>query len=102
MTKHKVKETWTGSQDDDQLWHFGKRFDDFQSYLASAATEKWGPNLILVSSLTSYWHVSIEKLLIRLCSHLGKERRKGNSGLSIWGITRNSSLRMLKGRSMWT
>ena len=31
---------------------------------------------VLVSSLTSYWHVSIEKLLIRLCSHLGKTRRK--------------------------
>ena len=76
VSKHKVKETWTGSQDDDQLWHFGKQFDDFQSYLASAASEKWNPNLILVSSLTSYWHVSIEKLLIRLCSHLGKTRRK--------------------------
>ena len=76
VPKHKVKETWTGSQDDNQLWHFGKQFDDLQSYLASAAREKWNPNLILVSSLTSYWHVSIEKLLIRLCSHLGKARRK--------------------------
>ena len=77
VSKHKVKETWMGSQDDDQLWHFGRRFEDFESFLVAASSEKWVPDLILVSSLTSYWHVSIEKLLIRLCSHLGKERRKG-------------------------
>ena len=75
VTKHKVKETWTGSQDDHQLWHFGKRFEDFQSYLTAAASEKWAPDLILISSLTSYWHVSIEKLLIKLCSQLGKTKR---------------------------
>lgn len=76
VSKHKVKETWMGSHDDDQLWHFGRRFENFESFLVAAASEKWAPDLVLVSSLTSYWHVSIEKLLIRLCSHLGEERRK--------------------------
>ncbi len=84
VTKHKVKETWTGSEYADQLWHFGKQFDEFESYLECAANEKWQPNLILVSSLTSYWHVSIEKLLIRLCSHLGRENRKATQ-LCLYG-----------------
>ena len=76
VSKRKVKETWMGSQNDDQLWHFGKRFEDLESFLVAAASEKWVPDLVLVSSLTSYWHVSIEKLLVRLCSHLGEVRRK--------------------------
>jgi len=44
--------------------------------MARASREKWNPNLVIISSLTSYWHVSIEKLLIRLCSHLGERRRR--------------------------
>ena len=33
VSKHRVKETWMGSQNDDKLWHFGKRFEDFESFL---------------------------------------------------------------------
>lgn len=77
VAKHKVKETWTGAIDDAQLWHFGRPFDAFERALISVKeTERWKPDVILVSSLTSYWHVSIEKLLIKLCTHLGHARRK--------------------------
>jgi hypothetical protein len=76
VPKHKVKETWTGSQGDAQLWHFGETFEAFEAKLAKQATSGWSPDMIVISSLTSYWHVSIEKLLIKLCSHLGRKRRK--------------------------
>ena len=76
VPKHKVKETWTGAENDAQLWHFGTPFESFERYLSSALTTDWCPDLILITSLTSYWHVPIEKLLIKICSLLGKQRRK--------------------------
>lgn len=75
VPRHKVKETWTGSSNDQQLWHFGQRYEAVVPYVA--ASQKWTPTLILVSSLTSYWHVSVEKLLIHICATLGPTRRPG-------------------------
>src|SRR5262249_24230710 len=37
---------------------------------------EWVPDLIVISSLTSYWHISIEKLLVRVCNLLGSRYRK--------------------------
>jgi hypothetical protein len=76
VPKQKVKETWTGADDDDQLWHFGQSYETFEREFRSLLSSNWTPDLILVSSLTSYWHVSVEKLLFRLCTHLGPKRRK--------------------------
>jgi hypothetical protein len=76
VPKQKVKETWTGADDDDQLWHFGQPYEAFDRYLRELASNDWAADVIVISSLTSYWHVSIEKLLIRLCTHLGPKRRK--------------------------
>ena len=83
VPKHKVKETWTGSDDDAQLWHFGQPFDVFNRTLARLNDERWTPDVVIVSSLTSYWHVSIEKLLIKLCTQLGRARREGYDHLSV-------------------
>lgn len=75
--KHKVKETWGGSGNDAQLWHFGRTFEDFETKLKGWVQEaRWVPDCVLVSSLTSYWHVSIEKLLIKLCNCVTREARK--------------------------
>ena len=41
--------------------------------------ERWKPDFVIVSSLTSYWHVSIEKLLIKLCTQLGRARREATT-----------------------
>jgi hypothetical protein len=75
VPKHKVKETWTGASDDAQLWHFGQSFDVFERALATFKQRGWHADVVIVSSLTSYWHVSVEKLLIKLCSHLDRKRR---------------------------
>jgi hypothetical protein len=79
VPKHKVKETWTGAEDDAQLWHFGRTFDAFERRLTELNSDGWRPDLVVISSLTSYWHVSIEKLLIKLCTLLGKARRKATT-----------------------
>jgi hypothetical protein len=84
VPKHKVKETWRGAPDDAQLWHFGQSFETFEAYFSSLSRDDWAPDLILISSLTSYWHESIEKLLIKLCSALGKKGRKAVK-LSLYG-----------------
>src|SRR6185295_801628 len=76
VPKHKVKETWKGNETDDQLWHFGQPLAKFEDALRSFIASKWVPDLIVVSSLTSYWHASIEKLLPRICELLGKKRRQ--------------------------
>ena len=76
VPKHKVKETWEGSANDTQLWHFGRRFEEFENYVSTTLLENWTPDVIVVSSLTSYWHVSIEKLLIKLCTRLGRRVRQ--------------------------
>jgi hypothetical protein len=76
VPRQKVKETWTGSKDDDQLWHFGQSYEEFERVFRLLLSNDWTPDVILITSLTSYWHVSIEKLLIRICTHLGPKRRK--------------------------
>ena len=76
VSKHKVKETWGGSETDSQLWHFGRRFEEFEEYVSGMLLDDWIPDAIVVSSLTSYWHVSIEKLLIKLCTRLGRRVRQ--------------------------
>lgn len=84
VSRHKVKETWTGSTEDTQLWHFGRKFGEFESYLRFASADGWRPDAIVISSLTSYWHVSIEKLLVKLCLHLGRNMR-GDTLICIYG-----------------
>lgn len=85
VSKQKVKETWTGADQDDQLWHFGQTYEAFDRALRGlAASSGWVPDVVLISSLTSYWHVSIEKLLIRLCTHLGRRRRK-HTRIALYG-----------------
>lgn len=77
VPRHKVKDTWTGADSDAQLWHFGQPFEAFERTVSKwLLADKWSPDLVLVSSLTSYWHVSIEKLLVKLCTLLGAKRRK--------------------------
>jgi hypothetical protein len=76
VPKQKVKDTWTGADDDDQLWHFGQSYESFEREFRSLLSKDWTPDVILVSSLTSYWHVSVENLLVRICMHLGPKRRK--------------------------
>src|SRR4051812_19508993 len=55
VPKQKVKETWTGADEDDQLWHFGQAYEAFDRELRTLAAGGWAPDLILISSLTSYW-----------------------------------------------
>lgn len=84
VPKQKVKETWTGADHDDQLWHFGQSYEAFDQELRALAGSEWVPDIVLISSLTSYWHVSVEKLLIRLCAYLGPKRRK-NTQICLYG-----------------
>ena len=75
VPKHKVKETWTGSSSDDQLWHFGQPFEAFERSIATLTHRGSAPDVVNVTSLTSYWHESIEKLLHKLCTKLEPKRR---------------------------
>src|SRR5687767_2063941 len=74
VPRHKVKETWTGPGTP-SLWHFGEPFEKFDAFLDDLLKRGWVPDLILVSSLTSYWHVAIEKVLLRICNILGPSHR---------------------------
>lgn len=74
VPKHKVMHTWRGSPSDLQLWHFGQPYESIVPHVA--ASQRWTPTLIVVSSLTSYWHAGVERLLVHLCATLGRERRK--------------------------
>src|SRR5262245_56204986 len=72
--RHKVKETW-GGPGAEALWHFGQPFEKFERYLDEQLKRGWVPDLILITSLTSYWHSAIEKLLLRICNELGPRQR---------------------------
>lgn len=74
VPRHKVRDTWTGPQSE-SLWHFGRPFEHFEGFLDERVRRGWVPDIIVVSSLTSYWHLSIEKLLVRLCNSLGPKHR---------------------------
>jgi hypothetical protein len=77
VPKHKVKETWTGAADDLQLWHFGRPLEDFSgTFRQWIHREGWIPDAIIVTSLTSYWHRSITKLLVDVCNVLGRKHGK--------------------------
>src|SRR5688572_11438745 len=77
VPKHKVKHTWTGAENDSQLWHFGRTFEEFTLFFTRLLEQqKWVPDCIVISSLTSYWHSSIEELLVRVCAKLGAKRRE--------------------------
>lgn len=74
VARHKVKETWReGGQ---QLWHFGDPFKDFEDSLTRWIAEKWVPDIIIITSLTSYWHSSITALIGKLCTRLGRLHRE--------------------------
>jgi hypothetical protein len=74
VARHKVKETWVGPRAT-ALWHFGRPFEEFVTYLDELVKSGWTPDLVLISSLTSYWHSAIEKLLLRVCNVLGPHHR---------------------------
>lgn len=83
IPRHKVKETWTGPHGE-ALWHFGQSFEKFDRYLDELLKRGWVPEAIVVTSLTSYWHGAIEKLLLRMCNILGPEYRQGTT-LALYG-----------------
>jgi hypothetical protein len=83
IPRHKVKETWTGPHAE-ALWHFGQPFEKFDSYLDELLKRGWAPDAIIVTSLTSYWHGAIEKLLLRMCNVLGPKHRTGTT-IALYG-----------------
>ena len=83
VPRHKVQETWVGSSAT-ALWHFGKPFQEFAVYLDELLKGGWVPDLVVISSLTSYWHTAIEKLLLRLCNVLGP-RHRDHATIALYG-----------------
>lgn len=83
IPRHKVKETWAGLQAE-ALWHFGQPFEEFDRYLDELLKLGWVPDVILVTSLTSYWHGAIEKLLLRMCNVLGPKHRAATT-IALYG-----------------
>jgi hypothetical protein len=83
IPRHKVKETWTASASE-ALWHFGEPFETFERYLDEHLKRGWVPDLIIITSLTSYWHGAIEKLLLRICNLLGPSVRTGTT-IALYG-----------------
>ena len=77
VRKHKVKETWSSGRDDEQLWHFGRPYEEFDTEFGEfMEREGWVPDWIIITSLTSYWHSPVEKLLPKLILRLGRKRRR--------------------------
>lgn len=74
IPRHKIKETWGGVRAE-ALWHFGQPFEEFDRYFDELLKRGWVPDLIVVTSLTSYWHGAIEKLLLRIVNILGPKHR---------------------------
>jgi hypothetical protein len=83
IPRHKVKETWAGPHAE-ALWHFGAPFEKFDRYFDDLLKSGWVPDVILVTSLTSYWHGAIEKLLLRMCNVLGPKYRSGTT-IALYG-----------------
>jgi hypothetical protein len=83
VSRHKVKETWVGPQAA-ALWHFGRPFEEFATYLDELLKGGWAPDLIVISSLTSYWHSAIEKVLLRICNVLGP-RYRSRTTIALYG-----------------
>lgn len=76
VPKHTLKEVCPGARSATLLWHFGMPFEEFEARASALfRTEAWVPDCIVITSLTSYWHVSVEKLLIKLCDRLGPRLR---------------------------
>jgi hypothetical protein len=75
VPKHRVKERWQGAEEA-IIWHFGQPFEEFERRLLQWRREAWNPDVIVVSSLCSYWHVAIGKLLSQLCTKLGPQQRR--------------------------
>ena len=86
VPRHKVKETWAGPQAD-ALWHFGRPFEEFDHYLDDVVKRGCVPNVIVLTSLTSYWHSAIEKLLLRICNVLGPMHRTQTT-IALYGAYR--------------
>lgn len=74
VSKHKVKTTWV--EEGQQLWHFGEPYKAFEDTLARWLIDKWVPDLIVITSLTSYWHSSIAALIGKLHNRLGPTHRE--------------------------
>ncbi len=59
------------------LRHFGSSHEEFVSWFTQLIGRgKWCPTCIVITSLTSYWYRSIEKLLNNILQTLGPTRRK--------------------------
>ena len=74
VSKHKVKDSWR--EEGQQLWHFGEPFKEFEDTIARWLVEKWFPDVIVITSLTSYWHTSIATLIGKLHTRLGRRQRE--------------------------
>jgi hypothetical protein len=74
VAKHKVKTSW--GEEGQQLWHFGEPYRDFEDTIARWLVEKWIPDVVVITSLTSYWHSSISTLIGKLLNRLGRTHRE--------------------------
>lgn len=83
VPKKKVAETW--KEGGRQLWHFGQRFEDFEKTFNSWQLDRWRPNVIIITSLTSYWHQSIEQLLVSLCNKFKGEKERRSVSICLYG-----------------
>jgi hypothetical protein len=83
VARHKVPETWVGTHAT-ALWHYGKPFQEFAGHLDELLKGGWVPDLVVISSLTSYWHTAIEKLLLRVCNVLGPRHRE-HTTIALYG-----------------
>ncbi len=83
IPRHKVKETWSGPQPA-ALWHFGQPFEEFSRYLDELVKRGSLPDVILITSLTSYWHIAVEKLLLTICNVIGPKHRDSTT-IALYG-----------------
>lgn len=59
------------------IWQFGHRYEEFGQWFTDLLDrEGWIPTYVVITSLTSYWSMSIEKLLTQILQRLGPRHRK--------------------------
>jgi hypothetical protein len=83
VPKKKVADSWR--EGGRQLWHFGQRFEEFEKTFTTWQLEKWRPTIIIITSLTSYWHRSIEQLLVSICNRLKGENERRSVAICLYG-----------------
>jgi hypothetical protein len=72
--------------EDVPLWHFGAPFEQFETTMRNwRHQDKWSPDIIIITSLTSYWHVSIERLVQRICGLFTSEAERKRTQIALYG-----------------